>query len=99
VTEDTREAEAGAGLLAEEEARAELRAMVEDLDGIRARLVALHRRLPLPPAEAAWLDDEVEMEFPADIRSAIECILTDCLQPAIRDLAEAATYQPKKGSG
>ena len=79
----------------ETEARAELRALVEDLDGIRARLVALHGRLPLPPEEAALLDDEVELDFPTEVRSVIECVLSDNLQPAIRDLAVAASYRPQ----
>ena len=80
----------------EEAARAELRSIVEDLDGIRARLVDLHARLPVPPEEAAMLVGEVEMDFATEVRSDIECILNDWLRPAIRDLAVAASYQPKK---
>ena len=80
----------------EEAARAELRAIVEELDGVRARLVDLHGRLPVPPEETAMLVGEVEMDFPTEVRSVIECILNDWLRPAIRDLAAAASYQPKK---
>ena len=80
----------------EEEARAELRGIVEELDGIRGRLVELHDQLPVPPEEAAMLAGEVEMDFPTEVRSVIECILNDWLGPTIRDLAVAATYQPKK---
>ncbi len=83
----------------EAEARAELRAIAEDLDGVRARLVNLHRRLPVPAEETAMLVGEVEMDFATEVRSVIECILNDWLRPAIRDLAAAASYQPeKKGS-
>lgn len=80
----------------EEEWRTELRALVENLDGIRARLVDLHSRLPVPAEEAAMLAGEVEMDFPTEVRSVIECILNDWLRPTIRDLAVAASYQPKK---
>jgi hypothetical protein len=80
----------------EEAARAELRSVVEDLDAIRARLVDLHTRLPVPAEETAMLAGEVEMDFPTEVRSTIECILNDNLRPAIRDLAAAASYQPKR---
>jgi hypothetical protein len=83
----------------EEAARAELRRIVEELDGIRARLVDLHGRLPVPAEETAMLVGEVEMDFPTEVRSVIECVLNDNLRPAIRDLAAAASYRPtKKGA-
>jgi hypothetical protein len=98
-TGDSEEAEAGAELREEEAVRAELRAVVEDLDRARARLVDLHGRLPVPLEEAAMLAGEVEMDFFTEVRSVIECNLNDWLRPAIRDLAVAAIYQPrKKGS-
>jgi hypothetical protein len=39
---------------------------------------------------------EEEMDFPTEVRSVIECVLNDNLRPAIRDLAVAASFQPKK---
>jgi len=83
----------------EEAARAELRGIVEVLDGIRARLVDLHGRLPVPAEKTAMLVGEVEMDFPTEVRSVIECVLNDSLRPVIRDLAAAASYQPKKRGG
>jgi hypothetical protein len=80
----------------EEAARAELRGIVEELDGLRARLVDLHGQLPVPAEESAMLAGELEMDFPTEVRSVIECVLNDSLQPAIRDLAAAASYRPKK---
>ncbi len=80
----------------EEGARAELRAIVEELDRIRARLVDLHARLPVSPQETAMLVGEEEMDFPTEVRSVIECVLNDNLRPGIRDLAVAASFQPKK---
>src|SRR5262245_38915547 len=83
----------------EEAARAALRGIVEDPDTIRGRLVDLHARLPAPVEEIVRFTGEMEMGFPTEVRSVIECVLTDRLQPAIRDLAAAATYQPKKKGG
>jgi transcriptional regulator with XRE-family HTH domain len=83
----------------EEAARAALRGIVEALDAIRGRLVELHARLPLPPEETAMLTGAMEMDFPTEVRSVIECVLNDSLQPAIRDLAVAATYQARKKAG
>jgi hypothetical protein len=83
----------------EEEARAELRGIVEELDGIRARLVNLHGRLPVPPEETAMLVGEVEMDFSTEVRSVIECVLNDGLRPMLRDLAAAASYRPTKKGG
>jgi len=80
----------------EEAARAELRAIVELLDGVRGRLEDLHGRLPVPVDEMAMLLGEAEMDFPTEVRSVIECVLNDNLRPMIRDLAAAASYQPKK---
>lgn len=99
MTESSDDEEEAANLREEEEARAELRAIVEDLDGIRARVVDLHARLPVPLEEAAMHAGEVEMDFSTEVRSVIECILNDWLRPTIRDLAAAASYQPKKKGG
>ena len=87
-------------ILSQDEAAAtELRRIVEDLDAIRARLVELHARLPVSPHETAMLVGEVEMDFPTELRSVIECVLNDNIQPAIRDLAAAAAYRPKEKQG
>jgi hypothetical protein len=83
----------------EEAARAELRSVVEYLDAIRARLVDLHARLPVSPQETAMLLGEEEMDFATEVRSVIECILHDMIQPAIRDLAAAAADRPKERKG
>jgi hypothetical protein len=83
----------------EEAARVELRGLVEELDGIRARLVDFHGRLPVPAEETAMLVGEIEMDFPTEVRSVIECVLNDSLRPMLRDLSAAASYQPKKRGG
>jgi len=80
---------------AEAAAQAELHQIVEELDGIRTRLVDLHAKLPVSPEETAMLVGEVEMDFATEVRSVIECVLSDNIQPAIRDLAAAAPASRK----
>ena len=81
---------------AEAAAQAELRGIVGDLDATRARLEEIHARLPVPPEETAMLMGEQELDVSTEIRSVIECVLTDSLRPTIRDLAAAASYRPKE---
>lgn len=82
---------------AEDAAQAELQRVVEELDAIRSHLVEIHARLPVPPEESAMLLGEEEMDVATEVRSIIECVLTDSIQPAIRDLAVAAAYRrPEK---
>jgi hypothetical protein len=77
-------------------AQADLRGIVEELNGIHSRLESLHARLPVPPEETAMLMGEQEMDVSTEIRSVIECVLNDSLRPAIRDLAAAASYRPRE---
>lgn len=76
---------------AEGAAQAELRRIVEELDAIQSRLTEIHTRLPVPPQETAMLLGEEEMDVATELRSVIECVLSDSLRPAIRDLAAAAS--------
>ena len=80
---------------AEAAAQADLRQIVEELDAIRARLAEIHDRLPVSSQETAMLSGGVELDVSTEVRSVIECVLHDNLQPAIRDLAVAASYRPK----
>jgi len=80
---------------AEAAAQTELRQIVEELDAIRSRLAEIHDRLPVPPEETAMLMGEQEMDVATEVRSVIECVLSDSLRPAIRDLAAAASYRPR----
>jgi len=76
-------------------AQAELREIVEELDAARARLEDIHARLPVPPEETAMLMGELETDVSTEVRSIIECVLSDSIRPAIRDLAAAASYRPQ----
>jgi hypothetical protein len=61
---------------AEEAARPRVRAAVEGLEEVQTQLQEVAAGLPAP-------DEEVSL------RSVIECVLVDSLQPAIRDLRAA----------
>lgn len=79
---------------AEAAAQAELQRIVEKLDAIRSRLQDMHAKLPVSAEETAMLLGEKEMDVATEVRSVIECVLNDSIQPAIRDLAAAASYRP-----
>ncbi|HEV8583181.1 MAG TPA: hypothetical protein VGX68_29285 [Thermoanaerobaculia bacterium] len=84
---------------AEAAAQSEMRAMVVELEALRSRLADLHDRLPVSPEETAMLLGEQEMDVATEARSVIECLLTDHIEPVIRDLAAAAAYRPKGENG
>ncbi|HEV8579923.1 MAG TPA: hypothetical protein VGX68_12675 [Thermoanaerobaculia bacterium] len=77
-------------------AQKEVQQLVQELDAIQTRLETIHARLPVAADEAAMLEGEKEPDFSTEMRSVIECVLTDYLRPAIRDLATAAAYRPKE---
>lgn len=84
---------------AEMAAQEELREIVLELNGITSRLTDIHDRLPAPPQETAMLLGEEEMDISTEVCSIVECVLADRIEPAIRDLAAAASYRPKGKEG
>jgi hypothetical protein len=72
-----------------------LREIVARLETLRARLLSIHASLPVPPQETAMLLGEAEMDVATEVRSVIECVLKDSVQPAIRELQAAASYRPE----
>jgi hypothetical protein len=76
-------------------AQAALRTIVVALEELRRQLEEVHSHLSPPPGEAARLVDEEGMSFSSEVRAVIECVLTDSLDLAIRDLAAAASYQQR----
>lgn len=81
---------------AEAAARVRLKEIAEALKALEKKLRGIHKSLE--PTEAARVDAAAESETDNDvsteIRSVIECVLTDSLGPAIRDLQAAASYLP-----
>jgi hypothetical protein len=81
----------------EDAVQAELRPLVDRLIGIRSELRQLVESLPGPPEEDVVASNEDEMDVTTEVRSIIECVLSDSIQPAIRDLRVAAAYRVKGG--
>ncbi len=73
----------------------ELREVLPDLKGIERRLKAIHGRLPGPSNTEREQEAEDEEDVSTEIRSVIECVLTDSLGPAIRDLETVSRYGVK----
>lgn len=88
----------------EMEALGELWGIVRALEAIKFRVIGVAATLPPSPAEADRLKDAgSEGTDPVTaLHSAIQCVLQDSLQPAIRDLREAialAAPKPEEEDG
>jgi hypothetical protein len=73
-----------------------LREVVEDLKKIEKRLRTLHGSLPAPLADDREGESEEDNDVATEIRSVIDCVLTDSIGPAVRDLLAAAAYNRKE---
>jgi hypothetical protein len=78
-------------LISAETAREELQAVVKELEGIQGRLLEIGRGLPPPPPTPE--DDLADPDAPTEMKRVIECVLHDCVGPAIRDLLAAVEYR------
>ena len=81
---------------AEAAAQAELPHIVDRLTAIRSQLRQIVESLAADPEVEASSLDEDEMDVTTEVRSIIECVLNDSIQPAIRDLRVAAAYRVKR---
>jgi hypothetical protein len=85
--------EGGDPLMSETEAaRAQLREIVRDLEAVKFRLLGVKAALLASPGETGGHLEEEPPDPRTEIRTAIECVLHDSLEPAIRDLRDAAVY-------
>lgn len=85
---------------AEAAAQAQLKGIAEELKAIEKRLRSIHKSLA-PPEDARpepATESEADNDISTEIRSVIECVLTDSLGPAARDLRGAARYGIKGSS-
>jgi hypothetical protein len=73
-----------------------LQGVAEDLKKIEKRLRTLHGSLPAPATGDREEESEEENDVATELRAVIECVLADCIGPAIRDLLAAAAYSRKK---
>ena len=81
----------------EDKAQAKLRKSVAKMEAVRDLLRRIYADVPVSPREEVMLLGEAEPDVATEVRSAIECVLADRIEPAIQSLAEAAAYRPKGG--
>ena len=77
----------------EEQAQAELKRIVEDLKKVRSKLRDIAAALPSTLEEAMYAEEDPDVA--TEVRAVIECVLTDQIGPAVRDLSAAAGYRRK----
>jgi hypothetical protein len=75
-----------------EAAQDQLRAVADELATIRVVLKGIRSSLPEPPREEDLDDEEEPHDWSAALRSVIDCVLTDSIEPAIRDLQAATSF-------
>jgi len=78
----------------EEEAQAELRRIVEALEKVRSNLRDVAAALPSTLEEAMYAEEDPDVA--TEIRAVIECVLTDQIGPALRDLSAAVEHHQKR---
>jgi hypothetical protein len=88
---------------AEAAAQAQLKEIMERLKGVEKEMREIHKSLDPPEgaltgAAAGSEVDEEENDISTEIRSVIECVLTDSLGPAIRDLQAVVRYGTRRSS-
>lgn len=79
----------------EKATREELSGTLAKLVAIRDHLRAIHDRQPVSPREDVMLLGEEDPDFPTEMRSTIECVLHDQIEPAIRGLRDLVGYRAK----
>lgn len=68
----------------------ELRSIVRTLESVEFRLIGVEATLPPSPVETDRLQDvgKEETDVVTELRSVIQCVLRDSLQPLIGDLRD-----------
>ena len=69
-------------------AQEQIREIVRDLEAIRFRLLGVRESLPASVAETVRLAEVEEADPATEIRTVIQCVLSDSLGPAIGDLRD-----------
>jgi len=63
------------------------------LEALIRKLQDVHDGIPVSPLEAVMLLGEEDMDVATALRSMIECVLADRLEPALRELRQGAAYK------
>lgn len=82
----------------ESRAQEEVAAVARELAALRYRLRQIPLNLPpspIPYNPAADLDGEPDVA--TELRTRIDCVIADCLTPAVADLETASLYRPAAG--
>jgi hypothetical protein len=79
-----------------EAAAAQARALelAAEVEFLAAKLRDFHDGIPVSPQEAVMLLGEEDMDVATALRSTIECVLADRLEPAAVELKRWAAYKP-----
>jgi hypothetical protein len=64
------------------------------LETFRQGVQKLHDRIPVAPEEGSLDDLPEEPAFSTRLRSTLRCILSDFIEPALRDLRQLRLDQP-----
>lgn len=80
-------------------ARAQLSRIASELEAIRFRLLGVHTSLAAPSREGFLLAGPRHTETSEEILAAIECVLVDRIDPALRALQEALQTETRRGNG
>ena len=73
---------------------ARTRELAAEVDALADKLRDFHGGIPVSSQEALMLLGEVDMDFATALRSTIECLLVDRLEPAAVELKKWAAYRP-----
>ena len=68
--------------------------LAAEVEALAAKLRAFLDGIPVSPLEAVMLLGEEDMDVATALRSMIECVLVDRLQPAAVELKKWAAYKP-----
>ena len=77
-------------------AQEELREWLRQLSSLQHWLREILVNLPCPPIGTTPEEDDLDAEpdIATEVRATGECVLTDYLEPAFRDLDAASRYRP-----
>ena len=68
--------------------------LAAETEALAAKLRDFHAGIPVSPQEALMLLGEEDMDFATALRSTVECLLADRLEPVAAELKKWAAYRP-----
>jgi len=80
-------------------AQAEVRAVALELAALRSRLSRLQEGIPPSPAETSLEDLDQDPDVATELRAVLGHVVRGGLDPLIRDLTDAAAYEPTAAGG